>query len=307
MKLVDEIIELAVDHQKPLADILRKCVVLGYQLKNENLKIWVEKELDGYGDHERVPDYRKIRAGAKGLLIGPFGSQIRNQPIPPSILDQRHSHFATIVELMEPVASYEMIVAGSSSKRGTIVLEWPPDLTLTYQKKIMQGYALNRAWQEISPSSLVGVIDTVRNRLLKFALEIKDQLGMVRENIDALQPAKIDQLVINNIYGGQNIISGTTRDITQIGDVIVERGDFAALERALSKAGLDQEEISKLQEALHADLKAKGGQFSPIIGNQVGNWLKDMATKLATTGVDISSAVAKAELTKLISQYLGLS
>jgi len=43
MKLVDEIIDGAVDGKTPIADILRKCLVLAFQLKNGRLKEWVEK------------------------------------------------------------------------------------------------------------------------------------------------------------------------------------------------------------------------------------------------------------------------
>jgi hypothetical protein len=41
MKLVDEIIEMAADGKKPLADVLRKCLILSFSLKNDTLKVWV--------------------------------------------------------------------------------------------------------------------------------------------------------------------------------------------------------------------------------------------------------------------------
>lgn len=305
MKLVDEIIDLAVDHKEPLADVLRRCVVLAYQLKNENLKTWVQKELDGYRGADEVPDYRLISAGAKGLLIGPSGSSIDNQPIPPSILKKELQHFATTVRLNQPVASYEVCI--NEKEPHTVVLEWPADLTLRYQSKIIQGYSLNRAWQEIPRSSLVGLIETVRNRVLKFALEIKDELGLVSENVDALQPAKVDQMVINNIYGGHNIISTTARDITQFGNIKIQKGDFPALENALTMIGLEQEEVSKLKEALDSDAAEQGAHSSSTFGHRVSEWFKERASKLASGGLNIGGTVAKAEITKWILQYLGLS
>jgi hypothetical protein len=47
MQLIDEIIELAVDDRTSLSVLLRKCLVLSHRLKNERLKAWAEKELDG--------------------------------------------------------------------------------------------------------------------------------------------------------------------------------------------------------------------------------------------------------------------
>jgi hypothetical protein len=305
MKLVDEIINLAVDHKEPLADVLRKCVVLAYRLKNDNLKKWVQHELDGYSGDDQVPDYRQIHAGAKGHLLGPFGGSLNNQPIPPSILDPDLQCFATTLSLRQPVASYEATVNQGGDK--SIRMEWPADLTLMYQEKIIDGWALNRAWQEIPRSSLVGLVETVRNRVLKFALEIKDELDSASENVNALQPAKVDQMVINNIYGGHNIISTTARDIMQFGNIEIQRGDFLALQDALSKVGLNQEAVESLKKALDSDAAEQGGEPQSTFGQRVTNWLKNIGGRLATGGMNLGGAVLKAEITKWISQYLGLS
>ena len=48
MRLVDEIIQMASDSEEPLSNVLRKCPVLAFELKNETLKAWVEKELNGF-------------------------------------------------------------------------------------------------------------------------------------------------------------------------------------------------------------------------------------------------------------------
>jgi hypothetical protein len=43
VKLVDEIIDGAVDGKTPVPDVLRKCLVLAFQLKNDRLKESVQK------------------------------------------------------------------------------------------------------------------------------------------------------------------------------------------------------------------------------------------------------------------------
>jgi hypothetical protein len=48
--LLDEIIDLAVDSKQPVTALLRKCIVLAHQLKNERLRKWANEELNGYGD-----------------------------------------------------------------------------------------------------------------------------------------------------------------------------------------------------------------------------------------------------------------
>ena len=46
--LLDDIIELATDDKQPITVLLRKCLILASQLKNERLKAWANKELNGY-------------------------------------------------------------------------------------------------------------------------------------------------------------------------------------------------------------------------------------------------------------------
>ena len=48
VKLLDEIIDLAIDQSADVAGFLRKCLVLAYQLKNDSLKSWIGSELEGY-------------------------------------------------------------------------------------------------------------------------------------------------------------------------------------------------------------------------------------------------------------------
>jgi hypothetical protein len=82
MALVDEIISVAVDDSRPISTLLRQCLVLARTLKNQRLQAWAEKELDGYGEADELPDYRHVEAGAKGTFIG-IALAINDQPILP--------------------------------------------------------------------------------------------------------------------------------------------------------------------------------------------------------------------------------
>ena len=91
--LLDDIINLAIDGKQPLPDILRKCLLLGHELKNERLKAWANQELNGYNGRD-VPEYRIIPAPAKGNFIGPFHAQYNHHIIPSIVLEENHREFA---------------------------------------------------------------------------------------------------------------------------------------------------------------------------------------------------------------------
>src|SRR5437879_1918837 len=105
--LLDDIINLAVDGKQPLPDILRKCLLLGHELKNETLKTWANQELNGYPPTTNIPEYRIVQAEAKGNFTGRLGSSARNWPIPPVSLDKQHRDFGEVVHLTQAVSAYQ--------------------------------------------------------------------------------------------------------------------------------------------------------------------------------------------------------
>jgi hypothetical protein len=177
--LIAEVIDGAVDGGTGVAVLLRKCRLLSDSFKNENLTEWVSKELNGYEDWKNLPPYRAISAGAKGLLLGPFNAQINGQPLASAVLAKEHRHFAETVYLREPASAYEGL---KDEGDGGYRVEWPGNLVLKYQLSFIEGYALNRAWQDIPLHALKTVPETVKNRILEFALSLRNQFG---EKIEA--------------------------------------------------------------------------------------------------------------------------
>jgi hypothetical protein len=198
------------------------------------------------------------------------------------------------VILFQPIAAYED-VGGES-----FMIEWPPDLTVLYQFAFFEGYALNRAWQEVPGSVFVGLIDTIKTRVLRFALELKDDLGAVSENINEVPKEKIDQSITMNIFGGHNVIA--SQDVTQIHGIEIRQGDWDALTKALQSLGVGGSEITDLQFALKED---RYGESKPGFGHRTATWLKELGNKLGKAGLAVGIEVAKTEATKWIQQYLG--
>ena len=181
MKLLNEIIEEATDPRASVAGTLRKCLILAFELKNEKLKQWAEKELNGYHrkDEGDIPEYRRATLHSKGNFIGPFGSWMKDRPLPMTVLKPEHRSLLDPAILTEPIASYE-INATKKIDVGHFSINWAPDLIVLYQAKYIEGWALSSAWQEIPSGLIVAVVDSVRNRLLRFALELREELGIGR-------------------------------------------------------------------------------------------------------------------------------
>jgi hypothetical protein len=298
MKLVNEIIEMAADGKRPVADALRKCLILSFELKNDRLKEWAEKELNGYGRDDAVPEYRCVALHSKGNFSGPAGAWIPQRPLPLGILEEKHRKWLT-TKFAQPIATYDV---GSTDERHNAVIPWPPDLIVHYQAKFIEGYALSQAWQEVPTSVLIALCEEVRNRLLRFALEIREELGQVDDKPKDLPVRQVDAAVVNYIYGGTNVIAGAASDFTQIGTVQISEGDLVGFANSLKRLGIAQEDVEEATKALVEDGKPK----TSAVGKKVGEWIKAVGSKLGDAGLKIGTGAAQQLITQWMMQYWGL-
>lgn len=303
MRLLDQIIEQVNDDAIGLASLLRKCLVLAAEIKSERLRIWATNELNGYGEVDDLPQYRMVQITARGFFVGPMRAQINNQPLPSLVLDENHRWWATTAMLNEPVASYEAMVR--ETKDGAAQIPWPADMVAYYQTKFFSGYALNRAWQEIPIGMVIGIVDTVRTRLLQLALELRDDTSLAEENSEDTVKQRTDQVVQTIIYGGMNIVgSSVTGDVQFVGQQLVVEGDFFSLSNALKQAGVPDEEVKELESAI-ADDRNDGATDG--FGKRVAGWLKKAGTYVGKEGVKVAADVSKKAITPLVMSYFGIA
>ena len=299
MKLLNEIIDLSTNAETSLSVILRKLLVLSYELDNGRLTAWANAELDGYDNYEDLPDYRVITTGARGTFSGAFGAGIKNAPLPAVILDEAHRSWAIEARVGQNIAEIEATAARNGGRR-----PWPANLVLLYQHSFYQGYALVEAWQDMPGPVFVGIADTVRNRALRFALELRRELGSAGDDLGAIPSAEVDQNVTNFIYGGNYVIGGTSHRFSQASTQTITAGDQVGLAASLGALGFSGVEIGDLIKAIKADSADKD---KPGIGKRAAAWLGTIGTAIGTAGLSVATDTAKLEAGKLVAEYLGLA
>ena len=304
--LLDDIIELATDNKQSITVLLRTCVILAHSLKNEPLKAWANKELNGYGVDDELPPYRMLKANAKGHFSGYGGGQLRNWQIAPAVLEAEHRHWATETPLAHSIGTYEDL--SKNKPNATLESPWDPNLVLYYQTRLpIKGYFLTSAWQDISTSDIVGVLDKVRNRVLNMALELRSEIGKADADLEKITPqlkAKVEQTIVNNIYGGTVYVagSGSVMNATTIGEQIIVQGDWNQLASALNGVGINEPELKELQEAIASDGDTKLEESGKVM-----KWVKEKASKTVVGGFKVGMEVGKPLLTAYLMQHFGLS
>ncbi|SRR6266446_1847693 len=294
MRLLDEIIDAAADEKVPIGTLLRKCLVLQQQVKNEKFRAWLDRELDGYDQMEELPPYRVFNCVNKGLVIG-GAAMLNDQPIPLDVMEEKDRELVEKVYLDQPAASYE----NRPNQSANAALPWNPSLTAKYQTKFFRRpMVLNRAWQEIPGSVLVGLLEQIRTRVLRFALELKDNLPSNAADSTQVSPAVVERSVVNNIYGGNILIASHAENISQMAHTIIAVGDIEGLKCALSTLGVTDEGLKKLE----ADIKADEINGQPSIGPRIKGWITNIGQYLGKEGAKAGIDVMKRLATKWILQ-----
>lgn len=171
MDILKEIRNEIIDESVSISSILRKARVLASLLKDKNFEKWVLSELNGYDEEDKdIPNYRILNVDSTGDFSGPFGSGAKNMPIPTFNLPDYVREFTNDTKITQGVKSIETLAQSDSN---TLVLNWPPEYIAVCQSKIYERMNLYSARKVIGRSEMVQILDTIRNRLLDFILELQ--------------------------------------------------------------------------------------------------------------------------------------
>ena len=261
MTLLREIQSAATDPNVDLSTLLRKAKILAARLKNPEFEAWVDHELNGYEDRTAVPSYRVIFSGAHGTLTDGF--RIWNDfQIMTTFLPEKYRDWGEKCYLDEPIATI-----ASMAKRESLSVPWPQELAVQYGAKGTKGLQCLKAWLPVNPDSLLGVLDTVRNRLLDFSLKLEAEnpdAGEIQSGFEPIPAEKLRPLVINTFYGPVGSVAQHSEKFSQSAKIGSGTEDLARFVKELSahlhELDLDdrQEQRAKAQiEVIKAELEGE--------------------------------------------------
>ena len=307
MSLLRNIQESAIDPQVDIASILRKCKVLSFRLGYEKFKIWVDQELNGYNDITNLPDYRILTVQSKGHFTGPAGSGLRNADIPLSSVDKDFRQYLEKSYLVQPTSVYVSML--EKSKHGESLQEpWPPDIVAHVGRGIYMYMTCMTAWKVIPYASLVNLIETVRNKVLSFVLEIEledPDAGEVNPQKQSIPQDKVAQVFNTQIYGNVGNLSEGGRDYKQIATMNIQESNLESLKEYLKAAGIPEKEIIQLENAIKEDdiseIK-KTKKLSP----RVSGWLGSIASGIAQGLIPIAQGINANLITQSLLIYYGI-
>lgn len=305
MSLLREI-QTSVLSGNEIGPILLKLRFLAARLGSVTLEEWVRHESEGYPHDVDVPNYRKIPVSYVGNFSGPFGSGIRNAPIPPYLIEKFAGEKWTLFELRQGVSAIDDLL--KTGKEGGNLHINASNLILLLQGKVYEGYACNSVEGTISKANLAELQNAVRNRILELTLEIEKSVPSSAEiGIGPPVEAKMkDKEAVTQIT--QHIIHGNVTTISNSGshahiNVSIAQGDKSALIKALTDGGIPKEDADELAAIIEAE--APESKDEPF-GTKTKAWITKNLGKAASGGWKIGISVATSLITEAALRYYGL-
>jgi hypothetical protein len=302
MSLLEEIQSAAVDSSSDLGGLLRKCKMLAARLGSQPLEDWLLRESNGHPSDVDVPDYRVWPVQLKGTFAGSFRSITKNVPIPLALVPERARKCYENYKCRQSIASIEATLAKS---KGSLTIS-TGDLAVMLGESVYEDQTCVEAWGIIPEGNLVEVLNSVRNRILDFALAIWKQdpaAGDIYGDANGkIEAAQVNQIFHTTVYGGAATVVGNSQN--SLLNINVTANNFKSLEATLKQHAVSNDDLQELQAAIADDPHpTEKNKFGPRVSSWIGKMAKMAAEGLWNTTLDVGTKVLVEALTK----YYGLS
>jgi hypothetical protein len=131
------------------------------------------------------------------------------------------------------------------------------------------------------------------------ALEIQAEVGQDDPNLEHLESAskgRINQTIVQNIYGGHGFASTGNSTMTIHQQSLTQ--NWENLASALRASGISEKEVT--------DLKGVVDQEGKKMGPTVMAWIRQNAPNVLSAGVKVGATVGQNLLTEFLQQHFGL-
>lgn len=316
---IKDIIRDLSNSESKLEDILRKTYVFSFQIENQNLKNWVYDELNGYKDYASLPEYRMMISEVYGILVYKNGYQ-NIERIPVELLESKLRGTLKTLPIFKSIAEIEALIEEKAKENLRVSVNFHIRKRI---QKMITNCCLFDAYQVISIHSLISIISNLKNQLLKFLLELNQEIGTNKELSIMNKQDKVNELfdkTIGNISGtninisvGENNLQSTTNDnaktiITQginnsytDNDLVKDLKDLLEIFRKLeANEDIEMEDTDEIKSELNR-IEIQSNKEKPK-----RNIVKQSLDILQTMAINITSNVATEPVVDKINMIIKL-
>jgi|TARA_B110000908_G_scaffold170483_1_gene230191 hypothetical protein len=264
-----------------LSQGLTRTKLIENKVKNNILKNWLKKELEGYEFEDNfLPPYRKIWSNISITVELPFG-RIQKIPIAlPDSFSEKVKDTMNHHRIVESISIVEQQIENVEGVKGYIYLPTPmvEMLAELYKEQIAQYRGVVRsASREVGKVQYQNVLEQTKQKLLDTLMELEEQFPDILDHytMNEENSEKVQNIITTNIYGNNNptnIASGINVEQNNTISVSVEDS------KKLSDLGVEDEDITELKEITTTKEKSS-------LGSKITGWLGKVSASVAAKGL----------------------
>jgi len=288
-----------------IGPILLKLRFLASRLGSNVLEAWVKHESEGYPSDADLPPYRRVGVSYLANFNGPFGSGVKNAPIPPYLIEKFAGAQWNEYEIRQGVASIDDLVA---SGEGGVLHINASNLILLLQGNVYEGFACNSVTGQISKASLVDIQNSVRARVLELTIELEKSIPAAADIAIgyASQNVQKDKETVTQITN--QVVHGNYTNISNSGDgalfsLNINSGDVSAVAKELEAAGISEVDSKEIAEIIASE---KPESAAEPFGKKAKAWIAKNLIKATNGTWKIGVAVATQLLAAAAKKYYGM-
>ncbi len=309
MGLLVDIQKASLDENASIGPILLKLRLLAAKLDSEPLEQWVKFESEGYPPDVSLPDYRRLGVSYQASFAGPFGSGVRNAPVPPHLIREHAGEDWLETPLRSSISAIDDLLK-KRENGGNLRSTNASNLILLLQGNMYPDFNCIDVQGHISSSEVAAIAHAVRSRVLELTIELEKafpasadiEISANQPSISTAQAKEVDKISQKIIYGPYTEIhnSGDGAQISVNNTV----GDQSSLTTALTDAGIDSEDATSLANIIASEEPSKEGE---ALGPKAQAWLVDNLKKAIDGTWKIGAGVATSLISQAAANYYGLS
>lgn len=218
-ELLNQVVQDLVNPEVNLSDTLLKMKIVAFNLQNQQLKSWVEKEIGGYGNDDEIPEYRTVPTAVYGDLIQDLPGRTgysRNTPLVYDYTSEETRNWLSHVKLNNPISEIEDYVKKGNDASFNV----PHFMQMEITGTLSNLWHVQHAWRTTPNSYFIGIVSMIKNKLLDFVMELNATLGSGDISMPG-QKQKVDDIfrsTVGSIQGGTvNINIGDKNNNLNVG------------------------------------------------------------------------------------------
>jgi hypothetical protein len=170
-----------------VSELLREAKIIAHELEDKEFLQWVDRELNGYSENDKVPQYRMLRG--RPVARHPYHGWVPVLSRPGQNIEGQKSGFIELISKCHLRESIPELESFQSDKE--LICYYPEDL----RKEIYKATGFNTEFALIvSPVSITRILESVRNKLSDWIVDKARSM-----NIEILEDKKSPQIFPKNL------------------------------------------------------------------------------------------------------------